>query len=86
LVIRILRFAVGSTPPGSFRSTYGRATAPRILAVAYRHRTLLRTEIELREAGKLETATDYVTSVDHDKHGYGEVAAKIQAHIIVAVV
>ncbi len=41
---------------------------------------------EAREAGKLEAATDYVASAIADKHGRGEVAAKIQAHVIVAVV
>jgi len=37
---------------------------------------------ETRE--KLESATDYVESAIADRHGSGEVAAKIQAHIIVA--
>jgi hypothetical protein len=47
--------------------------------------TLLRHEIEAREAGKLDAATDYAASAIADKHGSGEVAAKIQAHVIVAV-
>jgi ubiquinone/menaquinone biosynthesis C-methylase UbiE len=63
-----------------------RASSPRIPAVAYCQGTLLRNEIEAREAGKLEAATAYVTSAIADKHGRGEVAAKIQAHVIVAVV
>ena len=45
----------------------------------------LRNEIEDRDAGKLEAATDYAESVIADRHGRGEVAAKIQAHVIVAV-
>jgi hypothetical protein len=56
------------------------------VAVAYCQGTVLRNEIEAREAGKLEAATDYVASAIADQHGHGEVAAKIQAHVIVAVV
>ena len=67
------------------RAEQSRASAPRIPAVAYCQGTVLRTEIEAREEGKLQAATDYVTSVIADKHGNGEVAAKIQAHVIVAV-
>jgi ubiquinone/menaquinone biosynthesis C-methylase UbiE len=67
------------------RAEQSRAASPRIPAVAYCQGTLLRNEIEAREAGKLESATDYVTSAIADKHGRGEVAAKIQAHVIMAV-
>ena len=67
------------------RAEQSRASSPRVPAVAYCQGTVLRTEIEAREAGKLEAATDYVTSVIAAKHGHGEVAAKIQAHVIVAV-
>jgi len=45
-----------------------------------------RNEIEDREAGKLEAATDYAASVIAARHGSGEVAAKIQAQVIVAAV
>ena len=62
------------------------ASSPRIPAVAYCQGTPLRNEIEARDAGKLEAATDYVASAIGDKHGRGEVAAKIQAHVIMAVV
>ena len=55
-------------------------------AVAYCQGTVLRNEIEIRASGKLESATDYVASAISDKHGHGEIAAKIQAHVIVAVV
>ena len=61
-----------------------RAPSPRVPAVAYCQGTPLRSEIEARDAGKLESATDYVTSAIADKHGRGEVVAKIQAHVIVA--
>jgi ubiquinone/menaquinone biosynthesis C-methylase UbiE len=63
-----------------------RASSPRIPAVAYCQGTVLRNEIEAREAGKLDAATDYVAAAIADKHGRGEVAAKIQAHIVVAAV
>jgi hypothetical protein len=68
------------------RAEQSRASSPRVPAVAYCRGTLLRNEIEARETGKLEAATDYCASVIADKHGRGEVAAKIQAHIVVAVV
>ena len=61
-----------------------RASSPRIPAVAYCQGTLLRNEIEAREAGRLASATDYAEAVIADRHGRGEVAAKIQAHIITA--
>ncbi len=67
------------------RAEQSRASSPRIPAVAYCQGTLLRNEIETRDAGKLQAATDYAESVIADRHGRGEVAAKIQAHIIVAV-
>ena len=62
------------------------ASSPRLPAVAYCQGTLLRNEIEARDAGKLEAATDYAASAIAHRHGSGEVAAKIQAHVIVAVV
>src|SRR6202047_476079 len=68
------------------RAEQSRASSPRLPAVAYCQGTLLRNEIEAREAGKLEAATDYVASAIADKHGRGVVASKIQAHVIVAVV
>jgi ubiquinone/menaquinone biosynthesis C-methylase UbiE len=68
------------------RAEQSRAPSPRIPAVAYCQGTLLRNEIEARKAGELQSATDYVTSAIADKHGQGEVAAKIQAHVIMAAV
>jgi ubiquinone/menaquinone biosynthesis C-methylase UbiE len=68
------------------RAEQSRASSARVPAVAYCQGTLLRNEIEEREAGKLEAATDYVTSAIAHKHGRGKVAAKIQAHVILAVV
>lgn len=68
------------------RAEQSRASSPRIPAVAYCQGTLLRNEIEARDAGKLEAATDYATSAIADRNGSGEVTAKIQAHVIVAMV
>jgi len=68
------------------RAEQSRAASARLPAVAYCQGTVLRNEIEARESGKLEAATGYVASAIADQHGHGEVAAKIQAHIIVAVV
>ncbi|MGV1792052.1 class I SAM-dependent methyltransferase [Rhizobium sp. A37_96] len=61
-----------------------RASSPRLPAIAYCQGTLLRNEIEAREAGRLEAATDYAASAIADRHGSGEVSAKIQAHVILA--
>ena len=63
-----------------------RAESARGLATGFVQGSLLRNEIEARDAGKLEAATDYAASKIASRHGSGEVATKIQAHIIVAVV
>ncbi|UCI31072.1 class I SAM-dependent methyltransferase [Mesorhizobium sp. B4-1-4] len=68
------------------RAEQSRASSPRVPAVAYCQGTVLRTEIEARDPGKLDAATDYAASAIADRHGSGEVAAKIQAHIVMAVV
>jgi hypothetical protein len=68
------------------RAEQSRASSPRQVALAYCQGTPLRNEIEARDAGKLEAATVYAASAIADRHGSGEVAAKIQAHVIVAVV
>ncbi|MGE4246460.1 MAG: class I SAM-dependent methyltransferase [Parvibaculaceae bacterium] len=67
------------------KAEQSRASSPRLPAVAYCQGTLLRNEIEARESGKLKAATDYAASEIAERHGSGEVAAKIQAHVIVAV-
>lgn len=67
------------------RAEQSRASSPRLPAIAFCQGTVLRNEIEARGAGKLEAATDYAASAIADRHGSGEVAAKIQAHVIVAV-
>jgi len=67
------------------RADQSRASSPRIPAVAYCQGTVLRNEIEARDPGSLEAATDYAAAAIADRHGSGEVAAKIQAHVILAV-
>jgi ubiquinone/menaquinone biosynthesis C-methylase UbiE len=66
------------------RAEQSRAPTPRQVAVAYCQGTPLRNEIEARGAEKLEAATAHAASAIARKHGNGEVAAKIQAHIILA--
>jgi len=61
-----------------------RAKSSRVPAVAYCQGTPLRNEIEARSAEKLEAATDHATAAIARRHGNGEVAAKIQAHVIMA--
>jgi len=68
------------------RAQESRASSPRHPAVAYCQGTPLRNEIEARDADKVEAATHYAASSIASRHGSGEVAAKIHAHIIVAVV
>ena len=66
------------------RAEESRAPSPRQVAVAYCQGTPLRNEIEARGADKLEAATEYAASALARRHGTGEIAAKIQAHIILA--
>ena len=68
------------------KADQSQASSPRIPAVAYCQGTPLRQEIEARDAGKLEAATDCAASAIADRHGSGEVAAKIQAHVVVTVI
>jgi SAM-dependent methyltransferase len=68
------------------RAGQSRATSPRHPAIAYCQGTPLRNEIEARDAEKLEAATEYAASKIAARHGSREVAAKIQAHIVVATV
>ena len=67
------------------RAEQSRAHSPRHPAVAYCQGTPLRNEIEARDADKLEAATDHAASMIANRHGSGAVAAKIQAHVIMAV-
>ena len=67
------------------RAEQSRASSPRWPAVAYCQGTPLRNEIEARDAGKLKAATDHAASAIAIRHGNGEVSAKIQAHVILAM-
>ena len=66
------------------RAEQSPAASARIPAVAYCQGTVLRNEIEARDADGLETATTYVASAIADRHGPGAISAGIQAHIILA--
>lgn len=66
------------------RAEQSRALSAQLPALAYCKG--LRNEIEARDPGALDAATDFVASAIADKHGQGEVAAKTQAHVIMAVV
>jgi SAM-dependent methyltransferase len=67
------------------RAEQSRAPSARLVAMAYCRGTPLRMEIESRDASKLEAATDCAEIELAKRHGSGEVAAKIQAHVILAV-
>ncbi|WP_416046977.1 class I SAM-dependent methyltransferase [Cupriavidus basilensis] len=60
------------------------ATSARDVASAYCLGTPLRNEIEARDAGLLQLATDRATEAITNRHGDGPVAGKIRAHVIVA--
>jgi ubiquinone/menaquinone biosynthesis C-methylase UbiE len=66
------------------RAEESHAASVRIVALAYCQGTLLRTKIEARKPGELQAVTDYVALELARKHGDGAVAAKIQAHVILA--
>jgi ubiquinone/menaquinone biosynthesis C-methylase UbiE len=66
------------------REDVSRAPSARDAATAYCQGTPLRNEIESRDAGLLQLATDRATAAIAGRHGEGPVAGKIQAHVIVA--
>ena len=59
------------------RTEMSRAPSPRHPAIAYCQGTPLRNEIETRGADKLQAATEYVAAAIANRHGTGEVTAKI---------
>jgi len=65
------------------RAEESRASSARTPALAYCEGTPLRNEIEVR-GGDLGKATDHAARAIAQRHGSGEVAAKIQAHVISA--
>lgn len=66
------------------RAEQSRAESARIPAAAFCQGTVLRTEIEARDAGRLQAVTDEVAAALAARHGNGAIAGKIQAHIIMA--
>lgn len=66
------------------RAAVSRAESPSIPAAAYCQGTLFRGEIESRAPGQLEAVTEAVAAAIAKRHGEGAVAAKIQAHVMVA--
>jgi ubiquinone/menaquinone biosynthesis C-methylase UbiE len=61
-----------------------RAASARDVAVAYCQGTPLRNEIEARDGGSLQLATDRAAAAIASRHGDGPVAGKIRAHVICA--
>lgn len=55
-----------------------------IAATAYCQGTVLRTEIEARDAGALSAATQRAADAIAARHGDGEVRGRIQAHVVTA--
>ena len=66
------------------REDLSRAPSARDAATAYCQGTPLRNEIEARDAGLLQLATDRATAAIAKRHGEGPVTGKIQAHVIEA--
>ena len=59
-----------------------RSTSALDVAMAYCEGTPLRNEIEARAPDRLQAATNHAAAAIAERHGSGEVAAKIQAHVI----
>lgn len=66
------------------RAEQSRAPSARHAAVAYCQGTPLRNEIEARAPDGLDAATAHVAAALADRHGSGEITARIQAHVITA--
>lgn len=66
------------------QSYRNQAVPARIAAISYCQGTPLRGEIEARRADALEAAIAHATKVMIARHGEGDIAAKIQAHVIEA--
>lgn len=66
------------------RTEISRAPSPEYVALALCQGTPLRSEIEARDANKLQAATDVVAEAIRTRHGAGPVEGKIQAVVIEA--
>jgi SAM-dependent methyltransferase len=60
-----------------------RAASARIAALAFCQGTPLRNEIEARDAGRLDEATDAATAAIARRFGSGAVDGKMRAHVVV---
>ena len=59
-----------------------RANSPGMPAIAFCQGTPLRSEIEARDASRLEEATDAAAEAIGRRFGRGEVDGKMQAHVV----
>ena len=66
------------------RSEQSRAPSPLHVAIAYCQGTPVRNEIEVRGPDRLQAATEHAAEAIAKLHGSGEVAAKIQALVLLA--
>lgn len=66
------------------RCDISRAPSAEYVAIALCQGTPLRSEIEARDASKLQAATDFVAEALRTRHGSGAVEGKIQAIVIEA--
>ena len=66
------------------RSEVSRAAGAMDAATAYCQGTPLRNEIEARDAGLMQLATDRAAEALADRYGAGPITGRIQAHVIVA--
>jgi ubiquinone/menaquinone biosynthesis C-methylase UbiE len=66
------------------KAEQSRAPSPRYAAIAYCQGTPLRNEIEARDAGKLEEATEAAAAKIGARFGNGPVDGMMQAHVITA--
>jgi len=66
------------------RADVSRAAGPLEAATAYCQGTPLRNEIEARDAGLMQLATERAAEALADRYGAGPITGRIQAHVIVA--
>src|SRR5438552_18771938 len=72
----------GASPEIVTVAERSRAESARVPAVAYCQGTPLRNEIEARNAGRLDEATDVAAQAIARRFGNGAVDGKIQAHVV----
>jgi len=63
----------------------GRAPSPRDPAIGFCQGSPLRSEIEARDAGRLQEATEAAARALAERFGSGPIEGKLQAHVIAAV-